>query len=1250
MRVPYAAWRRRRDPGNVPVLIGTVAPTPPPPAVDLPEQTGYVHEPYLEWSITATDYAGNAYDVSATATFTRAGGGVYTVPMYYAGGDAFKFRFTGPRTGTYEVVTSSADSVTLDGVTTRAVIGANPDALARGYLTTLGNIDGTRSFAYLTGNDGVPRRTLYPVLIRHDGGDNVNPAGLHGVNFVSSTSGTRATQVEETLTYMDTVGALAYQMSVYHNWVQYGRDYNQTSTNTEPSETTFTILEDVLQRFHNSRKFLHLWAWADGNGAADKIAGGENGYVCERVYRMIVGRLGCFPNWALSYSYDLEEWTTLTAVRAWHAIMQGHSNLPRLYMARESQERYESNLTFDLGTNKLDVFSWDGYPTGPNFHADALDPSEEYPAPDGRPNDLAMIYEARFFINRQNRPKTFTYTEAVTRRMLWQFAMANGTSMIYGQFSSPYNVEYTYPERMTYPTRFFADRFPVQLGIRSSIAGVPADGLLLATSDETRQVLYKQTASSITVTIPPGMTGVPVVGVDALAASYVERNLGTFSSGTHAVTLPAHSDWAIAVGDFDLTSPLPPEEPPEEPDPPPPGDSDYVTLARSLGAVVVHANEGGTAWTDESGNNFHGSPVGSPTWTATGGPGASLPGYYSFNGTSQYISVGDATALRVQQHALVWWERGGNTQVTDYATSISKGDDSYHIRKNLTTQGDRVYTVLRGAEQTYGYATVVTGAWQMFMSRWDGAAHELWHINAGVATRVVNEVRTGSIAHYARALAYGAQDHDTEGWRRFWKGDLASVLLFPSAISSADFENLHLATSEALPEPPEEPDPDPPVEGATYVSLTGSDTTGTGTEANPYRSLKKAAEETVPGTSHTIYLRGGYYDVVNTDAYMTLGNGGEIKFNGTESVPITVRSYPGEWAIIDGIDHTRWPRTLNDGESEYEPRLLQFVGTWVNWEHLEFRNSVGGAFRAFALDCKWRHCVFQANHAMGLDIQGSRNEVAYNLFQDNYSASNDGNSANGMFIRFSEQLDGPVGAPGTRFPDETASAYNHVHHNVAHNVSDDGFGGNTSTNGIWEYNVSFENGYGATGNGEGFKMGFAYLNDTGNIFRYNLAWDCKNTFNTNTAEGILCHNNTAYRSRGTSFLLTSQATDESGNTARNNLSVEPGNGWHRSVGSKTVHTHNAGVPTTWTSGTSNYGFGDARFISVNPASADFLRLASDSPARGAGTVVNQASDTDLGAIPFGQEFAGGWDWRALMAAFPSHGLKARSPMNPIAQT
>lgn len=86
----------------------------------------------------------------------------------------------------------------------------------------------------------------------------------------------------------------------------------------------------------------------------------------------------------------------------------------------------------------------------------------------------------------------------------------------------------------------------------------------------------------------------------------------------------------------------------------------------------------------------------------------------------------------------------------------------------------------------------------------------------------------------------------------------------------------------------------PPVTGTVfYVAPTGS-SSGNGSITNPWdlkSALSKASTVVPPGS--TVYLRGGRYLGLFTSS-----------LQGTAAAPIKVRSYPGEWAVLDGYNPT----------------------------------------------------------------------------------------------------------------------------------------------------------------------------------------------------------------------------------------------------------------------------------------------------------------------------------------------------------
>lgn len=82
-----------------------------------------------------------------------------------------------------------------------------------------------------------------------------------------------------------------------------------------------------------------------------------------------------------------------------------------------------------------------------------------------------------------------------------------------------------------------------------------------------------------------------------------------------------------------------------------------------------------------------------------------------------------------------------------------------------------------------------------------------------------------------------------------------------------------------------------------FISPSGSDTTGTGTEANPWASIQKFID-TNPSAGSTLYLRGGTYNPATDGGWTGMETHGNLI--GTASQPITIRNYPGEVPSFPG--------------------------------------------------------------------------------------------------------------------------------------------------------------------------------------------------------------------------------------------------------------------------------------------------------------------------------------------------------------
>lgn len=110
--------------------------------------------------------------------------------------------------------------------------------------------------------------------------------------------------------------------------------------------------------------------------------------------------------------------------------------------------------------------------------------------------------------------------------------------------------------------------------------------------------------------------------------------------------------------------------------------------------------------------------------------------------------------------------------------------------------------------------------------------------------------------------------------------------------------------------------------GAIYVSTSGNDSSGDGSESNPYRTVNMALENVT--ANDTVVVRGGNYS--------------EPERLRIYEPNVTLMSYPGEWAILD--------RTMHDEE----PGVYFHVGS--DGGTLQCIEVMGGYY-AFSTETKW---------------------------------------------------------------------------------------------------------------------------------------------------------------------------------------------------------------------------------------------------------------------------------------------------------
>jgi hypothetical protein len=92
---------------------------------------------YVDIDFTNTSYSGSPFELVATATYDHQGSNeTITSQLFYKGSNTWTARFTGTKTGTWTLATSSSDS-DLDGKTETINVADNPGA--HGFMKQFGD-------------------------------------------------------------------------------------------------------------------------------------------------------------------------------------------------------------------------------------------------------------------------------------------------------------------------------------------------------------------------------------------------------------------------------------------------------------------------------------------------------------------------------------------------------------------------------------------------------------------------------------------------------------------------------------------------------------------------------------------------------------------------------------------------------------------------------------------------------------------------------------------------------------------------------------------------------------------------------------------------------------------------------------------------------------------------------------------------------------------------------------------------------
>ncbi len=465
---------------------------------------------YEEWAVSNPSWEGNPFDVVAEVTFTHTeSGDTRTTQMYYDGGNTWKFRFTGTKTGQWRYASTSADPE-LHGLEGAVAVAPNQDSRKAGFVIA----QGQKWARSATCEVFVPQFVMYRSVSYFAGRPDMIDADIE--------------------TFLEGHGFTGFHVCMDCRWFDIERSrYDEISTpDPNPDARTFAALEMLIEKTYAAGGTVHIWAWGDEQRKLTPIKWGINGTVDRRLQRYIAARLGPLPGWTMGYGFDLWEWVTGAQLSVWHEYMHSHFGWAHLLGARS-----EKNQLTQL-CETLDYASYEQHRPGYAMYVQTIE---------ARP-DKPSFSEDRFRIREDSAYPEKDYDAEMTRMGLWHSTMAGGVANIWGNLAAGSSSSAPYPnaEQIRCWRTFFEGRFLPDMVRDNSLT----DGVCLRSAGGQSWVFYKEDTVSIDMNLSAAVAPLKAVAVDT-KINYTEIDLWVLEAARQTWTAPYVSDWAISVGDFD---------------------------------------------------------------------------------------------------------------------------------------------------------------------------------------------------------------------------------------------------------------------------------------------------------------------------------------------------------------------------------------------------------------------------------------------------------------------------------------------------------------------------------------------------------------------------------------------------------------------------------------------------------------------------------------------------------------------------
>ena len=521
-------------------------------AEDLGRRTSRVWETE-EFSLTNPTWSGNPFDLTAAVTF-RHPKETRKTEMFYAGGNTWKFRFTGTRTGVWKFSTRSPDP-DLDGHTGTIIVKPRRDRRIKGFLTHVGNkyaimendIDHLQGFVYMAfmNQQDFEQQHNHPTRIL-DAPDRVSLIPKYWNNTTEN-------------------GFNIYFFAVFYSWFRMGAlGINDFSGPDDPALDTpdpalFDTLEAAIRYAHARGGRTHIWAWGDNDRkqTPNHLGDGFRGRRHLRLIRYIAARLGPLPGWTMNFGFDTIEMPNAEADGAWWAReLSKRLGWPHILTSRGWDDPAFGALSYaGFGGNPYDLKTSD---KGPADYAEIREDLEAY-------RDRPSIYEERHTYNRWRCwpgrvPDPDRLGETGSRRLIWWEAMAGGMGGFFGHFSQRFNRYGPFkpegpcgyqPESLKRAFRTFREFWK---GGRLKFSMSPDNGRIrgasgygLADSEKKHFIFFLEDASSVTLDLDGMPAPRSLILIDA-KAEYKEIPKGKAAPGLRKILFPHASDWVVAVG------------------------------------------------------------------------------------------------------------------------------------------------------------------------------------------------------------------------------------------------------------------------------------------------------------------------------------------------------------------------------------------------------------------------------------------------------------------------------------------------------------------------------------------------------------------------------------------------------------------------------------------------------------------------------------------------------------------------------